>query len=486
MTSKNITFDQIYDLFAIRIVFESKPDKSERMQCWDIYSLISEDYPSKLDRLRDWVSNPKSNGYEALHCTLMSPQGNWVEVQIRSVRMNDIAEKGVAAHWYYKGIGKSDSDMDKWLNRIKEVLQNPNTNALEFLDQFHAGLVSSEIFVFTPKGRSVRMTKGATALDFAYEIHSEIGNKAIAAKVNLKLVSLSYVLRNGDQVEIITAESQRPKREWLNFAVTSKAKNYIYMALKSDIKNAMKEGQSTLKKKLNELGVKLQSRVINKLDTYYNLNNREELYTKIGTGLIDLSDLDSVLKKNSATKFVKFWKLQFFNSDKNKGNEIPAHSIDIGKDYLLTENSLNKTLSYKIAECCNPIPGDPITGFIGDNGQVIIHKRSCPVAMKLGSNEGSKIINAKWTKHTVLSFLASIELKGIDRIGIVNDITKYITLALSVNIRKIFFETHDGIFSGYLELYVHNTEDLELLMKRIQKINGVKSVIRGDIKENEK
>lgn len=491
MQTKSLPFDQIYDLFAVRIIFEPKDNgTTERKQCWDIYSLISEDYQSKLDRIRDWVSTPKSNGYEALHCTLMSPQGNWVEVQIRTVRMNEIAEKGIAAHWSYKGVSKTESDLDEWLNKVREVLEDPDANALQLLDKFHDELLSSEIYVFTPKGESRRLPKGSTALDFAYYIHTKIGNRAIAAKVNLKLVPLSHVLKNGDQIEIITAESQKPQREWLNFAATPKAKELIYNALKSDIKNSIKEGQTILEAELAKHGVKPQMRVLKKLIREYKLNNKEELYSKIGVGLVDLSGLEKILKKNTENKFVKYWNFQFLNfsgnNDKDdskdkKTDKLPE--INKKQDYLLQENPLDKTLTYKVAECCKPIPGDAVIGFVDDNNQVTIHKKVCPQATALASIQGGKIVNVKWTKHIMLSFLARIEMKGIDRLGLVNDITKYITLVLSINIRKIHFETHDGIFEGYIDLYVHNTEDLDLLMKRIQKIKGVENVTRVDIKE---
>lgn len=491
MQTKSLPFDQIYDLFAVRIIFEPKDNgTTERKQCWDIYSLISEDYQSKLDRIRDWVSTPKSNGYEALHCTLMSPQGNWVEVQIRTVRMNEIAEKGIAAHWSYKGVSKTESDLDEWLNKVREVLEDPDANALQLLDKFHDELLSSEIYVFTPKGESRRLPKGSTALDFAYYIHTEIGNRAIAAKVNLKLVPLSHVLKNGDQIEIITAESQKPQREWLNFAATPKAKELIYNALKSDIKNSIKEGQTILEAELAKHGVKPQMRVLKKLIREYKLNNKEELYSKIGVGLVDLSGLEKILKKNTENKFVKYWNFQFLNfsgnNDKDDSKEKKTDKLpEINKkqDYLLQENPLDKTLTYKVAECCKPIPGDAVIGFVDDNNQVTIHKKVCPQATALASIQGGKIVNVKWTKHIMLSFLARIEMKGIDRLGLVNDITKYITLVLSINIRKIHFETHDGIFEGYIDLYVHNTEDLDLLMKRIQKIKGVENVTRVDIKE---
>lgn len=493
MQTKGIPFEEIYDLFAVRIVFTPKKGSSERKQCWDIYSLISEDYLSNTDRIRDWVSTPKSNGYEALHCTLMSPHGGWVEVQIRTVRMDAIAEKGVAAHWNYKGdkINNSENELDNWLNMVREVLENPDVNALEFLDNFHTGLMSKEIYAFTPAGEAKRLEKGSTVLDFAYAIHSEIGNRAIAAKVNLKLVPISYELRNGDQVEIITADSQKPQREWLEFAKTAKARNMILDSIKGDIKDTIKKGQEILEQELVKLGVKQHIRVLKKLIAEFKVSNKDELYSKIGSGLIDLSNLEEILKKNKENKLVQFWNLQFFSGKEKNGDEGQDHpaengKIDKHKDYLLKENPIDKTLTYKVADCCNPIPGDPIIGFIDEDGQVVIHKKVCPRAISLASTNGGNIINAKWTKHTILSFLARIEMKGIDRLGIVNDITRYITLILSVNIRKLFFETHDGVFYGYIDLYVHNTNDLEEIIKNIENIKGIETAARVDVKEEEK
>lgn len=495
MKTKGVTFEQIYDIYAVRIIFEPKEGETERFQCWHIYSLITEKYLSKTNRLRDWISTPKPNGYEALHCTVMGPSGSWVEVQIRSVRMNDIAEKGVAAHWAYKKGGKdnNENDMDKWFEVVREVLANPDVNALEFLDKFHAGLLIPEMYVFTPKGESRSIPKGATALDFAYSIHSEIGNKAIAAKVNLKLVPLSHVLKNGDQVEIITAESQRPQREWLQFVTTSKAKNLIYEYLKADARNSIRTGMKILEDKLAEMGIQLQARVINKLMTAYKTANKDELYGKIGTNIIDLKDLEKVLKKNSENKFVKYWNLSFSKITGNSQNDEKSGSgekegkkdsqskiPDKKKDYLLEENPVDKTLSYRVADCCNPIPGDPVIGFIEDGG-VVVHKMNCPTATTLASMQGDKIVKAKWSKHTILSFLARINIRGIDRIGLLNDLTKCITLDYSVNIRKIFVETHDGIFEGYIDLYVHSTDDLNNLISNIKKIKSIVNVVRAEI-----
>ena len=494
METKGIPFEQIYDLFAVRIIFEPKEGLSERKQCWDIYSIISEFYRSKMDRIRDWVSVPKSNGYEALHCTLMSQNGTWVEVQIRSERMNQIAEKGVAAHWSYKGVNRSESELDNWLAMVREVLENPDVSALEFLDKFHEGLLASEIYVFTPKGESKSLPKGATALDFAYYIHSKIGNRAIAAKVNHRLVPLSHELMNGDQVEIITAETQKPQREWLDYVRTPKAKDVIYDTLKSDIDDAIRKGQHILETELAKLGVKVQNRVIKKLLIEYKLSSKDELYNKIATGVVKLDDLDKVLRKNNENKFVKYWKLQFFSDNtQEEEDDVPDEdlqeekkpAIDKKKDYLLKENSVDQTLTYKVADCCNPIPGDAIVGFVDANNNVVVHKKVCPKAISLATVQGEKIVNAKWTKHTILSFLARISLRGIDRMGIVNEITRFITLDLNVNIRKIHFETHDGIFDGYIDLYVHDTQDLDMIIKRLLKVKGVENVTRTDVETKE-
>lgn len=507
MNAKSIPFEQIYDLYAVRIIFDAKPDQPERIQCWHIYSLITEIYLSKTDRIRDWVSSPKINGYEALHCTVMAPQGNWIEVQIRSSRMDNLAERGVAAHWSYKGSSPTEGEMDKWLNLVREVLENPDVNALEFLDKFHTGLLSSEIYVFTPKGESRALPKGSTALDFAYAIHTEVGNRSIAAKANFKLVPLSYELRNGDQIEIITAESQSPQREWLEFIRTPKAKGLILDALKSEIKDSQKKGQELLDEKLVHMGIKPQSRVYRKLSENYKLNNREELFSKIGANLIDLADLSKVLKKNTSNKFVKYWSLQFskitggdsegdwewqgeeelYDEPEKNGLEVIEEKktkIDIKKDFLLSENPVEKTLSYQVATCCRPIPGDKVIGFIDDNDIVIVHKNSCPEAIHLAARSGDRIVKAKWSKHTVLSFLARINMRGIDRLGILNELTQYITLVLSVNIRKIFIETHDGIFEGYIDLYVHSVDDLESLIKQLSSVKGVMNATRSEIKDN--
>lgn len=512
METKGIPFDEIFDIYAVRIIFEAKKNEEERVQCWHIYSLISGIYTSKTNRIRDWVNKPKSNGYEALHCTVMSKIGSWVEIQIRSTRMNEIAEKGVAAHWSYKGLvdGKRDEkEMNKWLNMVREVLENPDADALEFLDKFHDTLLTTDIYVFTPKGESRSLPKGSTALDFAYSIHSHIGNKAIAAKVNLKLVPLSKELQNGDQVEIITAESQKPQREWLNFLKTGKARGAVYDAIKEDIEDSITEGRKRLEEELAKSGIKLQSRVLKKLLPAYKVATKEELYNKIAAGIIDLSEIDKILRKNSQSKNVIYWTLQLFNPSKEgkeenyeedeeheeheehedelEGKTIKKNTVkkvEKNRDYILEENPIEKTLSYRVSECCYPIPGDNVVGFMEKSGEVIIHKKTCPIATNLAAVEGDSIVNVKWSKHTILSSLARIKINGVDRMGILNEITKFTTLVLNINIRKVYVETHDGIFNGYIDCYVHNIEDLETLMNHFRKIKGVESVTRVDVKDN--
>ncbi|MCK9625744.1 MAG: RelA/SpoT family protein [Bacteroidales bacterium] len=480
MNTKNIPFEQIFDLFAVRIIFEAKQGLSEREQCWQMFSLITNKYRYKPDRTRDWVKEPKSNGYEALHLTVMAPGGNWIEIQIRSERMNSIAEKGVASHWVYKkepgAKADNDRELDVWMKQVREVLENPDVNALQFLDDFHKELLSTEIFIFTPKGESKSLPKGSTALDFAYGIHSQIGNKAIAAKINQKLLPLSHVLTNGDQVEIITSETGKPKREWLEFLRTNKAKNLVMDALKDDTKNNIREGMTILKSKLAEHNVMVQTRVIKKLVDYYKLTNgKDELYNKIALGIIDLSDLEKALKTNAEKRSVQMWGVRILNPIKKLGK------IDNSEDYILKEDLDEGTISFKMADCCNPIPGDSVVGFINDEDNVVIHKKSCPVATNLAAKEGHKIVSAKWSKYFVMSYLARVSVNGIDRVGVINELTKEISLVLGVNIRKILIETHDEIFEGYIDLYVHNTDDLDKLIKSLRKIKGVENAVRTNV-----
>ena len=478
MTTKNIPFEQIYDIYAVRIIFEPRGNLSEREQCWHIFTMITGLYPYKPDRTRDWVDNPKANGYEALHLTVMSNGGNWVEVQIRSQRMNSIAERGIAAHWLYKdaqGANRSDSEIDHWLQQVREILENPDIDAMQFLDEFHQELVTSSIYVFTPKGESKSLAKGATALDFAYSIHTQVGNHAIAAKVNQRLVPLSQPLTNGDQVEIITSESARPRREWLDFLKTSRAKSQVMDFLKSDKKNNIKEGMSILDRKLDERGISERSRVIKKLIDYYKISSgKDELYNKIGIGVIDLSDLDKALKTNAERRSVQMWGVKLLSPIRNS-------SLNQKSEVLLQEDIDQGTISFNIAQCCSPIPGDSVVAFIEEDGTVTIHKKSCPVATNLASKEGHRIVSARWSKHFMMSYLARISLEGIDRVGVLSDLARVISLVLGVNMRKLHIEAHDEIFEGFIDLYVHNTDDLDKLIRALSKVKGIERVKRVEI-----
>jgi GTP pyrophosphokinase len=490
MQTKNVSFEEIYDLFAIRIVFTPIHDIPEKTQCWNIYSLITDIYMPKPDRIRDWVSTPKANGYEALHATVMGPNGRWVEVQIRTRRMDEIAERGFAAHWKYKSDTSHESEIDRWIRNIREMLSNPQSNALEFLDDFKLNLFSAEILVFTPKGYIKTLPKNATALDFAFDIHSQIGTRAIGAKVNHKLVPLNYKLSSGDQIEIITSDKQKPQREWLDYVITAKAKSSIKSALKAETKNRIEKGKEILEEKLGELNLHPSSRIFKKLLPAYEVVSKDELYSKIGSEIITLDNLKKVLKKNTKNKWIRYWGLQFSkSSSKNKSIATLKPEIKPGfkksVPFILRENIDTPEEEYQIARCCNPIPGDDVIGYKNPGEPVIIHKSKCPVAIKLMSSHGDLIVPAKWTTHKILSFLVRINLRGIDRFGIYNNITTVISKELTVNMRSINLASHDGIFDGTIDLYVHNTADLNNLIMNLIKIKGVDQVNRVETIEEE-
>ncbi|MBU8892485.1 MAG: RelA/SpoT family protein [Bacteroidales bacterium] len=487
MQNKNIPFEEVYDLIAIRIIFKALNRETEKAQCWQIYSLITDIYTPKPDRIRDWISSPKANGYEALHTTVMGPNGKWVEIQIRSERMDAIAERGFAAHWKYKGEKTSERELDKWIKKIREMLENPNSDALEFLDEFKMNLFSSEIMVFTPKGDLKTLPKYCTALDFAYEIHSEIGNKAIGAKINHKLVALNHVLRSGDQVEIITSNKQKIQNEWLHQVRTAKAKTSITDAIKAETKDRIKKGKSFLETKLKELKVHPSSRVFRKILPEYEVISKDELYSKIGSGIIKLDNLKKILKKNTKNKLIRYWGLQISKSTSSgkskKSTEASKKESKFSykNPLIIKEITENESHNLNMAKCCNPIPGDNVIGYKNPKEDfIIIHKAKCPTAIRLMSSEGNYIVPAKWTSQKFLSSLAKLTLNGIDRIAIASDITNVISNELTVNIRKIFIETHDGIFEGEIELYVHNVSDLNNLIMNISKIKGVDSVKRNE------
>jgi len=480
MHQKNVTFEEIYDLFAIRIIFEPKPDIPEKTQCWNVYSIITDIYSPKPERIRDWVSTPKANGYEALHTTVMGPNGKWMEVQIRSSRMNEIAERGFAAHWKYKDKTAPESELDKWIKRIKETLETPSSDAMEFLDDFKLNLFSSEIMVFTPKGHIITLPKNATALDFAYDIHTEIGNKSIGAKVNHRLVPLSHALTSGDQVEILTSEVQKPTLEWSQFATTVKAKTAIKNSLKSETKNRTEVGKQILIEKLKELNLTPSSRILKKLVPAYNSTHKDELYSKIGSELISLDNLKEILSKNTKNKWVRVWDLSLGRSQKKSGQK---EEYDSRGTLILKETMEDEESNYYLAKCCGPIPGDEVVAVRQEDGTLLVHRTDCNTAVKIMSSQGNKLVAAKWTQHKVLSYLAKIQLNGWDRFGVYNTITNTITKELNISMRTINLHGHDGIFNGTIDLYVHSTNDLNNLILNLMKLKGVESVHRVEVKE---
>jgi len=475
MQLKNISFEEVYDLMAVRIVFKPKENISEKRQCFEILSLITDIYTPKPDRIRDWITIPKANGYESLHVTVMGPKGQWVEVQIRSERMDEIDERGFAAHYKYKGDSSSESELDKWLHKIRELLANPESDALDFLDEFKLNLFSREIVVFTPKGEMKMLPKDATVLDCAYDIHTALGNHCIGAKVNHALVSMSYVLKSGDQVEILTSEKQFPKAEWINIAVTARAKTKIKDSFKQEQKKHIEEGLKKLSEQFVKLNVKPSSNTFKKLLNHFKFHTKEQLYAEIGMGLVSLDNLEEVLQTKSENRLVKFWNLTF-SSDKK---EEPK--IDKKQPFLLTEDSTQS--KYKLATCCNPIPGDGVVGFVSEeeDQQIIIHRKTCPEAIKLMSSRGEDIIQATWNKFKVLSYLTHLYVRGFDRQGIANQITNIISNEYGINIRSINLDAHDGIFEGHLYVYIHNTDSLNILISKLLKIKGIDTVNRQDI-----
>ena len=479
MQEKQITFDEVYDLYAIRIIFDANQHsgETERDQCYHIFSVITGIYRYMPERLRDWVKHPKTNGYEALHCTLLSNSGIWVEVQIRTRRMDDIAEKGIAAHWMYKQngyLGDGDYEMDAWLGRIKDILANPDVNALELLDIIHDDLASQDIYVFTPKGDQRTIQKGATALDFAYLIHTEIGNKAIAAKVNQRLVKLSHVLKTGDKIEIITAQDGKPQHEWLKFLTTHRARNIVMDYFKSERKQTLEFGRKTLENALSAQGLKVDEPLMQRLEKAYNAGSREELLYRIGIGTITLDDLADVAKHSSSGRLAWLKKVLHMDSEK------PA--AETTRETFIIGSSEPGAPHFAIATCCNPIPGDPVTGFKSPDGQITIHKKTCPVAESIAATHGDWVVVPKWLEQAEDSaFLVRISLKGIDRMGLLNDISRYVSLVMEVNMRKLSLSAEGGLFEGYIDLYVNSRDILEQMIRKLSSIEGIEKVTRIDL-----
>jgi len=477
MQTKNIPFNEVYDIMALRIVFDKGDTISiaeEREHCWLIYSAITNMYKPHPERTRNWISTPKANGYEALHVTVMGPEGHWIEVQIRSKRMDEIAEKGFAAHWKYKDIKGTDeeSELDKWLKTIQELLEHPEPNAIDFLDTFKLNLFAAEIFVFTPTGEIKMLPQHATVLDFAFYLHSDLGMRCIGAKVNHKLVPLSYVLKAGDQVEILTSKKQHPQPEWINYVTTARAKSKIKAISKKEYRTYSKKGERQIEELIQKSELVLDEQLFHQLIEHFNLHDKEDLFYKVGKGKITPDDIQKFIKTKTQNRFVKYWKLQLFNS--NKKSQKPAKENKI----KLTEKDAG--IAFEIAkDCCNPIPGDDTIGFkIGS--KIIVHKRSCSFAGRLKASIGDRIVDVEWVTKKEKIFPAVIEIKGIDTVGVLSKIFKIISDEHDVNIQKVSMETNDGIFSGTMTLYVRDVEDVNNLCMNILKVPEVQSVKRVD------
>lgn len=478
--NKGVPFEEIYDLFAIRIILKSPPEK-EKSDCWGVYSAITDIYKPNPDRLRDWLSNPKTNGYEALHTTVMSSHGKWVEIQIRTERMHEVAEKGFAAHWKYKE-GNSDTALDEWLEKIHGVLSNPDNTALDVVNDFKHELFSDEIFVFTPKGDLKRMRKGGTALDFAFEIHSDVGKKCIGAKVNNKLVPLSHVLKNGDQIEILTSNKQQPNEDWLTYVVTTKARSVIKQTLKDSKKETGNEGKEILEKKLKQLKIENSEANILLLMNYFKMVSSLDLYHSVATKKIDISTIEGLEVIAGKIKLPKPANLH--KGDGESMDEVVKKTLQKNAELLIMGDNTDR-IDYKFAPCCNPIPGDDVFGFLTINDGIKIHRTNCPNAVQMMSKYAYRIIKTKWTNQHEIAFLTGIKLTGLDDVGLVNKITNIITGQMNLNMRSISFESSDGVFEGRIMVYVHDTAELEDLVSRLTALNGILEVERFDSEDAE-
>lgn len=473
MQAQNVGFDQIYDKFAIRIIYKSDR-KNEKFLAWKIYSIVTDHFTPNPVRLRDWISSPKSTGYEALHITVMGPKGRWVEVQIRSERMHEIAEKGYAAHFKYKHGDQKEQGIEIWLNRLQEALESSNGNAVDFVEEFKLNLYSKEIFVFTPTGDLKSLPKGATPLDFAFHIHTEVGLKTRGAKVNGKLVPLNTVLKSGDQVEIITSESAKPNQNWLDYATTGRARSKIRSSLREEKKELAMEGKEMLRRKLKSQKVTLNEDVVNKMVTYFKLQTSLDLFYRVGNGAIDNQQIrDFAASYNNA--FISFFKNKIRRKEPPK--DIDREEITSKYDMLVFGKEEEK-LEYTLSKCCNPIPGDDVFGFVSVNEGIKVHKKNCPNAISLQSNYAYRIISAKWVDSTQQEFTAQIRMSGIDNMGLINDITDLISDEMHVNMRNINFSTDGGTFEGKITVVVKNKAILKKLVSNLKEINGIDKVVR--------
>jgi len=489
MKKQGVPFEEVYDLFAIRIILNSDL-KSEKADCWKAYSLVTERYVPSPARFRDWVSNPKSNGYESLHTTVMSNEGKWVEVQIRTKRMDEIAEKGLAAHWKYKevGTGKSgddtkvqESSLDGWLARIRELLDSPDPNAIDFIDDFKLNLFAEEIFVFTPKGEVRTLPVGATALDFAFDIHSAVGMRCIGTKVNGKLFPLSHGLKSGDQVEVLTSSKQKPKEDWLAFVVTAKAKSNIKQALKEQSRAIAAEGKELLDRKLKQWKVNTDNETVNRICKHFRLNTSQDLFIKVARRTLDFKDIRDFLdQEKSASKWYNVIRKKMTPGDDAK--KAAEKSAAPKKGDTIVIGDANQKVDFVLAKCCSPIPGDDIFGFVTINEGIKIHRTNCPNAININSNYAYRVVPANWAnseEHT--AFTTNLLIKGIDDVGLVNSITKVISKDLNVNMQRISFESNDGIFEGHIRVLVEGVQHLHNLMDNLRKVDGIKTIVREDL-----
>jgi GTP pyrophosphokinase len=481
MQKKKVSFDEIYDLFAIRIILSSKFE-NEKSDCWQVYGIVTDSYIPKQDRFRDWLSVPKANGYEALHTTVMSNEGQWVEIQIRSERMDEIAEKGYAAHWKYKGQTNTEGGLDEWLNKIRELLQDPDQDALDFLDDFKLNLFAEEIFTFTPRGDMISLPAGSTVIDFAYTIHSEIGNTAIGAKINNKLVPVSQVLKSGDQIEILSSKKQHPKEEWMDTAITARAKSQIKAALKETKKQFIEPGKEKLAHYFFEMKIEMSPAVVKGFQRYTNMTSENDFYYRIAKGDIGLDELKDYMLQDEKSKSSWLKKLNPFQRKKSGTNDLNTviheqlHSKP--ETLLLSKKHAKGKIDYEIATCCNPIPGDDVIGFIQSSGSIDIHRTTCQQATKLMSTYGNSIVKTKWREKGDVEFLSGIKIFGYDQIGLIREITEVISSEHSLNIRSLNIESSEGLFEGIAMVYVQDTKQLERIISRLVKIKGIDNVHR--------
>lgn len=488
MQNKHVTFDEIYDILAVRIIYTPEKREDEVNECFKIYVAINKIYKSHPDRLRDWVNHPKANGYQALHVTLMSRQGRWIEVQIRSDRMDEIAEQGFAAHWKYKEGGEiteDEGELNDWLRTIKEILDDPQPDAMDFLDAIKLNLFASEIFVFTPKGEIKTMPAGCTALDFAFSIHTFIGSHCIGAKVNHKLVPLSHKLNSGDQVEILTSKSQHVQKSWINFVSTAKAKGKIQAVLRRDSREIQHQGEEILNEFMAKNDIEITSHVLDTLRKFHDLNDTEELFLALGdkTIILDNKDIDEIQGRKKGYTYAGWRRyVPFLARDKKKDEDediskqqvvVVDEHFNRKKPIYINEESIG---TFIFPNCCHPIPGDDVLGYVNNKNQIEIHKRACPVATKLKSSFGNRLLDARWNMHKKLFFDATIEIKGIDRIGLLNEVTQIISEQMNVNIHKLTISCDEGIFDGSLELRVHDRDDVKAIISNLKKIDNLKEI----------